>query len=950
MSVRGGITEVQSRGRSRLRLRRWLGVALIAAVIGAGSVTMDLSLRPVSAAAAELDAPAVFKVQAFYDRIDDDVDELRADFVLRVPHGFVNPETGALQSVDGLQLRIGYDYSNTARLSLRYINTMGDGAAGADRWARNMDEYFTVHSVIPSGKNDYLVISVEGNMDIPTFSTANNVPGGKYTEMNWYFSYLAGAPSTSTTWISSARTVEATGYYAYYGGLGTATAITGPQLKIQWDSIYGLWSSRQANWGQVLDYGLNGNAPGVLPSNSIPIDLVNNATRNTAPERGAPGTVSDSFWYAWVHEDGSLVESVNTGPIHVTGVPPRSARNSATSLVSKNIAASGTTPSLGWSQEQADQGLTDRVAPNGATDFSDAGGNGYYRILVWPEARDPLTPEQSGTSPVRSYTADELFDVEGRLTEAADAEKWTAGSAYYLYSIDLPDAPHIDVPTEGTQLGQNTPITLSGTGTPGHTITLKLAAGTPITDVNDPALITLVDGDHEGVLPDDIVVAADGTWSYSYVPETPLADGDYTVVALQTRQTPGELSVTSTPSNPEDVEEPTHWGVGFTVDTTAPIPALFSCPTSPTAIANPTFSGTGVEPGARVLVFEAGTELGEATVTDTAWSYTVSPDLPNGEYSFTVVQVDLAGNVSEPSAPPCLLRVAGTVPISGTKAVTEVEYPTPELALADPANWEITITADDTTQVISGDTDIRLDRDVPYTVGERLRGDPAPEPSAAHYAQVGAPLCVDGDGDPLPAELWNPDTQILEVPSESTVTEPLSCTLTNRAAHTSLLTQRVGGQTVVPGAGWELQAAAGETGTNFTLTEADPSQVTTPGDYALTGQVPDGLSIVGIQVLDVANPVCAAQAPNATAAGPECWIAVDPDAAHSGVSQGVHGVYRLVAAAPADLPSLPLTGGISGLTYTLGGLGSLAAAIIALTYRARRRHTSLPDASLTATS
>lgn len=921
------------RGNSGSRTVRKLAFAALAVLLAAtGSASLHLGLAPTPAAAAEeLAAPEVYKMQGFYVRIDDVVDELRADFVLKVPHGFVNETTGALQPVDGVYLRVGYDYNTTTALrSMRYLNTMG-GKAGAENWARNQDEYFTVHKVIRSGKSDFLVISVEGDLNIPDNAAENNTPGGSETPMNWYFSYLAGTPTTSTTWIRDARTIETVTYWAYMGRTASSLAertITGPQFKMQWDGIYSLWSGRQANWGQVLDFGLNTSPEGIFPPNSIPLDLVNNATRNSNPEAGNAGTVSDSYWYAWVHEDGSLVTSINTAPIHVTGVTPRSRGNSATSLVSKNIAQGGSAePMLGWTPEQAAQGLTERVGLDGSIDFTDAGGTGYYRLLAWPEARDPLTPSGDYGAPKISYTAADLFDTNGMLTPAADAAKWIPGTAYYKYDIPTPEPPVITVPPENSHTNAPGSIVISGTGVPGHTISLKLTAGTGITDFNDPALTTLVDGDHEGVGPDDIVVDADGNWSYTYTPEPPLVDGEYTVVAVQTDQTPDNFHLTSGMSNPKDPEAPALWGVTFTVDTVAPDAPAMVCPASPTAETAPTFTGSGIETGAKVFVSQGGERIGEATVTGADWSYTVDPPLANGTYTFTVTQVDQAGNESVVSSPVCELRVATAVPATGGKAVVPVQHGDPELPDVAAENWEITVSDGTDTEVMSGDTPAQLKRDTEYTVDERLRETPAPEVAAGRYTQLGDLACVDAEGAQLPEGVLNAEAGTLTVGSDVDVAEPIACTVTNQAAHASFVTQRLGGQTTLPDANWKLGLESAEAGFDTDLDATTPSAIVRPGDLTLTASAPTGLSVVGIQQLDLSRAECAAQAAAAATAPQDCWVEVSGAPAHTATAaQGTHAVFRVVAAAPADLPALPITGGLGSWVFTVGGAGVFALA------------------------
>lgn len=915
--------------RASSRLTRALGVctALVLALGGVASV--EVAIPPTEAHAIDSDSPMIYKVQSFWDRIDGDVDEIRADVVIRVPHGYVDPDSGQLQTVNGKQLHVGHDYNTgSGRKSHRYLNTISGGANGAAAWAANRDEYFTIHKVLPSGRYDFLVMSIEGDIDILNAPAETNVVGGLESVLNFYFSYETGAPSTSTGWTSSALTTEPMTFYWYYGAR-VSSAITGPQYRIPWDNIQSLWSAGQANWGAVLDYGLNGYAPGVLPPNSLGLDLVNNATRNGNPEAGPTGTITESMWYAWVHEDGSLVESINTGPIRLTGNSSRDSRSSTERYIIKNLAQSARpdAPALGWTIEQAEQGLTQRVGIDGSIDFSDAGGNGYYRLLAWPEARDPLAPNASHGAPTISYTAADLFDANGYLTPRADKEKWTPGSVYYRYDIPLPDAPVITEPPHNSHTNVPDSVTISGTGTPGHTISLKFTAGTGITEYNDPSLTLLVDGDHAGVGAGDVVVAADGTWTFTYTPAEPLADGVYTVVAVQTDQEPGNFHLSSPMSNPDDPEAATVWGVTFTVDTIAPDAPMFVCPATPTEDTTPTFTGSGIEAGARVFVSQDGERIGEATVTGNDWTYTVDPPLTNGSYTFTVTQTDQAGNESVVSSPSCELRVATAVDATGVKVVVPVVNSAPGLTEVSADNWEITLSDGSETVVMGGENAVQLDRDTTYTVAERLRAAPAPDDNANRYAQLGTLACVDADGGALPSGVLDPEAGTLLVGSEIDLAEPIACTISNQAAQASFVTLRLGGQTEAPSSGWTLGLASTQGGLTTALDEQTPSAIIPPGEADLAAAVPDGLSLVGVQMLDLSRPECLAQVADPTSAAADCWIQLGEDsAAGVTVPQGQHSVYRLVAAAPADLPKLPITGGLGSWIFTAGGAAVLAVA------------------------
>jgi len=199
----------------------------------------------------------------------------------------------------------------------------------------------------------------------------------------------------------------------------------------------------------------------------------------------------------------------------------------------------------------------------------------------------------------------------------------TATGTFAVTDETAPDAPVIETPADGSVTNDTTP-TYSGTGEPGATINL-VVDGTPVT----PA--------------EPIVVAEDGTWSYT--PTTPLTEGEHTVDATQT--------------DPAGNESPADSNT-FTVDTTAPgAPVITDVDgddaTDGAAVtddATPPITGTG-DPGNTVTVIDGdGTVIGETTVGDDGtWTLTPADPLPEGDTTVTATQTDPAGNESEPSAP-----------------------------------------------------------------------------------------------------------------------------------------------------------------------------------------------------------------------------------------------------------------------------------------------------------
>ncbi|MFC5337944.1 Ig-like domain-containing protein [Leucobacter denitrificans] len=915
---------------------RMFGAAAIVATMLGGSIGAATTVGPQNVTAAHAAtaeaAPEVFKFIAFNDKIDTAVDEFRTSFVLKVPRGYVNPTTGQLTAVDGDYLRLGYDFAGKHGnpVNLYYLNTM-DGGAGADRWSRNQDQYFTIHKVISSGKNDFLVISAVGDMNLID-SVPNIVDPG---QMNWYLSYSAD----TNNWFSSALTKFPVDYWNYGGFIQGVNATQGPVVQVQYDDRHSLWSQRQANWAAVLDFGLNGFSPGVLPANSIGVELVNNAFNSV--DSGPENSVSDSFWFAWVHEDGSLVTAINTAPIHVSGVTPsRGPYTASNSNVVKNVVpATPGAPTLAYTEEAAAQGLTERVGTDGSVDFTDAGGTGYYRLIVWPEAHSPLNitnAEAESKAPAAQYTAGDLFAPDGEMVEAARALGWTAGTAVYKYEIHAPDAPVIEVPAVGSSTNNNGSIVLSGTGSPGHSITLKFGAASTITDVHSSSLNVIADGDHDCESATcEVMVDESGRWTYTFVPETPLIDGPYSVVALQTEHASG-FSITSDPSNPDDIEAPTRWGVTFTVDTVAPAAVSMDCPASPTEDTTPTVGGGGVEAGASVRVYQDGEYVADAAISGSTWSYTFDTEFKSGNYNFTATQVDEAGNESEHSAPPCAVRVSTSVETQGSKVVAPIQNGPSGNTLPGAGNWDITATSASGEYVLNGSDPVKLERDVIYTIGERLHSDENTSSNAAFYVQKGTPTCTDADGVTLPNEIFDPQASELKISLTDDVKEPIRCSIVNQAAITALVTKQVGGQTLEPTSDWTLSAEASNSEFNFELGAGANVLETLPGGYSLSATAPDGTTVLAIQKLNLEDNDCLAASAVPTTVPEECWEDLGGKDAVDTVVQGQPNIFRTVAVSAEARPTLPLTGGLGSWIFTALGLGALSLALIGFEARRRR--------------
>ena len=149
--------------------------------------------------------------------------------------------------------------------------------------------------------------------------------------------------------------------------------------------------------------------------------------------------------------------------------------------------------------------------------------------------------------------------------------------------------------------------------------------------------------------PVSITGAADNLWNSvnivfvdtnTYLPATDLLDGIYKAYGVDAA---GNLSSASTNSVTVDSTAPTANLTAVTDDVGNITGELTSGDfTDDTSLV---LSGTN-EAGSVVIVYDGNTELGNATVSGTSWSYTAS--VVNGTtYQFNIKETDLAGNSSD---------------------------------------------------------------------------------------------------------------------------------------------------------------------------------------------------------------------------------------------------------------------------------------------------------------
>ncbi len=189
--------------------------------------------------------------------------------------------------------------------------------------------------------------------------------------------------------------------------------------------------------------------------------------------------------------------------------------------------------------------------------------------------------------------------------------------------------------------------------------------------------------------------------------------------------------------------------------------------------------------------------------------------------------------------------------------------------------------------------------------------------------------------------MFDPSDGELTLPATGGIAAPVSCTVTNQTAHSSLVVKQVGGATAAPSTGWTLSAENADTDFDYTLNNATQANEVLPSQYTLSASVPSGLTLIDIQKLDTSVASCLQVADAPTTAAESCWSSLGSANVTDTAAQGVPSVYRVVALRPADMPALPLTGGIGSYLFMIGGGGVLAlGALLALLWWRSRL---LPD-------
>ena len=409
--------------------------------------------------------PLLYRMMAFNDRIDAYQDELRMDFILRVKHNEFKPDcvgVGGADTKNPSQCNLSFIYQFVGSENpdyyrrVRYMNTItpddyvdsnknANAYDGALTWAKNQDEFFTVHKIINSGLYDYLTISIEGDMNIKDTSTdpAKFAVGGHPEPLNVFaivgdqnkalscgnsswswttnnctsfdpasMSDLQAQDRYSNITASLSHDKQMKVYMGYCLDSKEDMKCSGPYSWVGWDYNPNLYQNNQANWGMVTDYGfpdyksnatgpIAGTAPGTAPARSFFVYWLNVRGSTRANPDGICSE-TNSYYYQWVALKDSEwvpVDELTPEPVLVTGQQP--SPNTATTTTSKAAQVSKYSafnvspkdpqyldnPNVLFATDKDGNPMPAQKA-DGGIDFKEAKEkqdlDGYFKMVTWP--------------------------------------------------------------------------------------------------------------------------------------------------------------------------------------------------------------------------------------------------------------------------------------------------------------------------------------------------------------------------------------------------------------------------------------------------------------------------------------------------------------------------------------------------------------------------------------
>jgi len=228
--------------------------------------------------------------------------------------------------------------------------------------------------------------------------------------------------------------------------------------------------------------------------------------------------------------------------------------------------------------------------------------------------------------------ANGTYDVTLTVTnkDGAGNESSPSQPVTIVIDTDAPDKP--GVPTVTDSVSQITgPVADGGSTNDPRPV---------LSGETEPNAVVIIYDSLDGAAPVEVGrVTANASGDWSWRPDANIDEGSHQYTATATDEA-GNVSLTSDP-------------ITINVDTTpsaSPVITLAGGAAAGGATDDntPAITGTGVN-GDRVIVYNNGVAIGEATVVNGTWTVTPSA-LPDGTLHLTAVSVDAAGNPSAPSA------------------------------------------------------------------------------------------------------------------------------------------------------------------------------------------------------------------------------------------------------------------------------------------------------------
>ena len=291
----------------------------------------------------------------------------------------------------------------------------------------------------------------------------------------------------------------------------------------------------------------------------------------------------------------------------------------------KDLGVTLTTPDI-----SADDGMTlFMVNPNGtsvATHTVTSGNPPRTRTVNGVL----LTTQTVNGTPVSTATFHAANPAEGTWEIDVELNLTTSGQEFRQTVVGdvLPQAPAISSPATGARLDTQTP-TISGTGEPGDTVTVKDGGGNTV--------CTAPVGD-------------DGAWSCT---ASPLADGSVTLTATQADQTGDPSSA----SDPVTVSVPSTTSVSLGIQPDAPTAG------DPVTL---TATTTNVPDGTTVTFTDDGTSIGTGSVSGNAATLSLPDGLGVGDHPLqaSVPATDTSLAAESPVLDVVVGKTASTIALS----------------------------------------------------------------------------------------------------------------------------------------------------------------------------------------------------------------------------------------------------------------------------------------------